>query len=93
MTRVWNTGLWQVLGSFNIEEGLVQAIQALYETSSSAVLLNSQLEEFFKTTVGVHQGCLLFPMTAYLAEILFQYFLQEVTVSSPGIGKDVHSLN
>ena len=37
----------QVLRSFNIEEGLVQAIQALYENSSSAVLLNSQLVEFF----------------------------------------------
>ena len=26
--RVWHAGLWQVLRSFSIEEGLVQAIQA-----------------------------------------------------------------
>ena len=26
--RVWHAGLWQVLGSFNKEKGLVQAIQA-----------------------------------------------------------------
>ena len=45
--RVWHAGLWQVLTSFNTEEELVQAIQALYENSSSAVLLNSQLGEFF----------------------------------------------
>ena len=48
--RVWHVGLWLVLRRFNIAEGLVQAIQALYENSSSAVLLNSQPREFFKTS-------------------------------------------
>ena len=52
--RVWHTDLWQVLRIFNIEERLVQAIQLLHENSSSAALLNSQIGEFFKTTVGVH---------------------------------------
>ena len=51
--RVWHTGLWQVLGSFNIEKGLIQAIKALHENSSSAVLLNRLPEEFLKTTVGI----------------------------------------
>ena len=36
-----------------------------------AVLLNSQLGELFKTTVGVHQGCLLSP-------ILFNLFLEKM---------------
>ena len=42
--RVWHAGLWpvQVIRSFNIEEGLVQAIQAQYENSSNADLSNSQ---------------------------------------------------
>ena len=57
--RVWHAGLWQVIRSCNIDEGLVQVIQALYENSSSAVLLNSQLREFVRTAVEVHQGCLL----------------------------------
>ena len=57
--RVWHAGLGQALRSFSIEKRLVQANQALRENSSSAVLLNSQLGEFFKTTVGVLQGCLL----------------------------------
>ena len=48
---VWCAGLWQVLRTFNIDEGLVQVIQAKYEKSSGAVLLNSQLGEFFETTV------------------------------------------
>ena len=66
----------QVLGKsylrdLNIEKGLAQASQALYENSSSAVLLNSQLKEFFKKTVGVRQGCLPSP-------ILFNLFLEKI---------------
>ena len=34
--RVWHAGLWQVLRSFSIAGGLVQAIRALYENSSSS---------------------------------------------------------
>ena len=66
-----HTGLRQVLRSFNIEEELVKAIQALYENSSSTVLLNSQLGEFFKTTIGVFHGCLLSPS-------LFNLFLEKI---------------
>ena len=68
--RVWHASLWQVLKSLDIEEGLLQAIQALYNFSS-AVLVNSQLGEFFKATVGVCQGCLLSP-------ILFNLFLEKI---------------
>ena len=69
--RDWNAGQWQVFRSFKIKKGLVQAILAPYENPSSAVLLNSQLREFFKTTVGVHQGCLL-------STIHFNLFLEKI---------------
>ena len=69
--RVWHEGLWHVMRSFGIEEGLIQIIQALYNTASSAVLLNSDIGEFFKTTVGVRQGCLLSP-------VLFNLFLEKI---------------
>jgi hypothetical protein len=69
--RVWHDGLWQVLKGFNIEEGLVQVIQELYRDASSAVLLNGQIGNFFKTTVMVRQGCLLFP-------VLFNLFLEKI---------------
>ena len=67
--RVWHVSLWQVLKSLDIEEGLLQAIQALYNFSS-AVLVNSQLGEFFEATVGVCQGCLL-------SSTLFNFFSGE----------------
>ena len=69
--RVWHAGLWQVLKNFNTEKGLVQTIQALDDNSTSAILMNSQLGEIFKTTEGIRQGCLLSP-------ILFNLFLQKI---------------
>ena len=55
-----------------MDEGLVQAIRALYENSSSAVLLNIRLGEFFKTIIGVRQGCLLLPipLSLFLEKIM-----------------------
>ena len=73
--RVWHDGLWQVLRGFNIDEGLVQVIQALYEHSSSSVLLNNMAGEFFPTTVGVRQGCLLSP-------VLFNLFLEQIMLDT-----------
>jgi len=69
--RVWHAGLWWVLRGFNIDEGLVQMVEALYKNASSAVLLNNQHGEFFKTTVGVHHGCLLSP-------VLFNIYLEKI---------------
>lgn len=69
--RVWHEGLWQVLRDFGIEEGLILALEALYKTSRSAVLLNNEIGEYFETTVGVRQGCLLSP-------VLFNLFLENI---------------
>ena len=75
----WHAGLWQVLTRF------VQAIQELFENSSSEVLLNSQLGEFFKTTVGVCQGYLL-PLilfNLFIEKIMEETLLDSVTITHP----------
>ena len=72
--RVWHEGLWHVLRGFNIEEGLVQTIQALYGNATSAVLFNNKIGEAFRTTVGVRQGCLLSPA---LFNIFLEIIMQE----------------
>ena len=72
--RVWLADLCEVLRSFKTEEGLVQAIQTLYENSSSAILFNIRLREFFKTAVGVRQGCLLSPI---LLTFFFFFFRED----------------
>ena len=69
--RVWHNGLWHVLRGFNIQKDLIDTIKALYDHASSAVLLNQQVGEAFKTTVGVRQGCLLSPT-------LFNLFLERI---------------
>ena len=82
--RVWHAGLWQVLRSFNIDKGPVQAIQALYENSSNAVLLNNQLGEFFKTPVGVRQGYLFSP-------ILLNLILEMITTHPSPLVEGPHA--
>ena len=79
--RVWHEGLWQVMRSFNIEEGLVKVIEELYNQASSAVLFKGCVGDFFKTTIGVRQGCILSP-------VLFNIFLEKImqeTVSDHNI--------
>ena len=68
---VWHNGLWHVLRGFNIEKGLIQVIQTLYDHATSAVLLNNQLGEFFQMTIGIRQGCILSPT-------LFNLFLERI---------------
>ncbi|CAH1266623.1 Hypp3444 [Branchiostoma lanceolatum] len=69
--RVWHDALWWVLRGFGVEEGLIQTIEALYEKASSAVFLNNRVGEFFRTTVGVRQGCLISP-------VLFNLYLEKI---------------
>ena len=45
----------------NINASIIRAIGNLYDKAQSAVLFNGSTEEWFRTTVGVRQGCLLSP--------------------------------
>ena len=45
--------------------------QNLYNKATSAVLFNSSIGDWFRTTVGVRQGCLLSPT-------LFNIFLERI---------------
>lgn len=69
--RVWHDGLWDIMREYNFEEDLVQTIEALYKSASSAVLINNEAGEFFETTVGVRQGCILSPT-------LFNLYLEKI---------------
>ena len=46
---------------YNISTNLIQVIKNLYYKAASAVLFNRSIEDWFRTTVGVQQGCLLSP--------------------------------
>ena len=69
--RVWHTALWATMWRYNISANLVHTIEQLYDKATSAVQMNGSLGEWFRTTVGVRQGCLLSPT-------LFNIFLERI---------------
>ena len=56
---------------YNINASIIRAIENLYDKAQSAVLFNGSIGEWFRTTVGVRQGCLLSPT-------LFNIFLVRI---------------
>ena len=54
---------------YNMSTNLIQVIKNLYDKATSAVLFNSSIGDWFRTTLGVRQGGLLSP-------ILFNIFLE-----------------
>ena len=46
---------------YSISANLVRTIEQLYDKATSAVQMNGSIGEWFRTTVGVRQGCLLSP--------------------------------
>ena len=56
---------------YNISTNFIQVIKNLYDKATSVVLFNSSIGDWFRTTVGVRQGCLLSPT-------LFNTFLERI---------------
>lgn len=56
---------------YNINADLTRVIENLYNKATSAVYLNGGIGDWFRTTVGVIQGCLLSPT-------LFNIFLETI---------------
>ena len=69
--RVWHAALWATMRKYNISANLVRTIEQLYDKATSAVQMNGSTGEWFRTTVGVRQGCLLSPT-------LFNIFLERI---------------
>ena len=46
---------------YNISANLVRTVEQLDDKATSAVQMNGSIGEWFRTTVGVRQGCLLSP--------------------------------
>ena len=56
---------------YNISTNLIQVFKNLYNMATSAVFFNSRIGDWFRTTVGVRQECLLSPT-------LFNIFLERI---------------
>ena len=84
---VWHAALWATMEKYNISANLIRVIKNLYDKATSAVLFSSSIRCWFRTTVGVQQGCLLSPT---LINILLERIMvdaledHEGTVSTGG---------
>ncbi|KAL8610858.1 hypothetical protein ACOMHN_056713 [Nucella lapillus] len=57
--------------NYIIDSNIIDVIKALNDDSKSAVFLNNQIGELFRTRVGERQGCLLSP-------VLFNIYLENI---------------
>ena len=69
--RVWRAALWATMKKYNIRTNLIQVIKNLYNKATSAILFNSSIGNWFRTTVEVQQGSLL-------SRTLFNIFLERI---------------
>ena len=69
--RVWHSALWSTMKRFNINLKLIETIENLYSKAESAVYIDGKVGEWFRTTTGVRQGCLLSPT-------LFNIMLEQI---------------
>ena len=69
--RVWHEDLWVTMRKYNINASTIRAIENLYDKAQSAVPFKGSTGEWFRTTIGVRQGCLLSPT-------LFDIFLERI---------------
>ena len=69
--RDWHAALLATMKKYNTNTNLIQVIKNLYNKATSAVLFNGGIGDWFRTTIGVRQGCLLSPT-------LFNIFLERI---------------
>jgi predicted amino acid-binding ACT domain protein len=56
---------------FNFDTIIIEVIKGLYSEATSAVFLNNEIGQFFKTTAGIRQRCILSP-------VLFNIYLENI---------------
>ena len=72
--RVWHEALWIIMRKYNISASIIRAIENMYDKAQSAILFSGSTGEWFRSTVGVRQGCLLSPtlFNIFLDRILYE---------------------
>ena len=73
--RVWHAALRANMKKYNISANLIRVIKNLNDKATSAVLFNSSIGDWFRTTAGVRQGCLLSPTP-------FNLFLERIVTDA-----------
>ena len=74
--RVRHDGLFSVLQQYGVPWKLINIIRDLYSKAKSCIRVNNNLTDWFETTIGVTQGCLLSPdlFNLFVENILAETF-------------------
>ena len=72
LDRVWHDAQRNTMKKYNMGQKLINIIKQLYAKASSAVLVQGTEGDWFHTSVGVRQGCLLHSPT------LFKIYLERI---------------
>ena len=67
--RIWHAALWATMRLFNTNANLIRTIECLY--NKTGAVYHDNIGEWFRTTIGVRQGCLL-------SATLFNIFLERI---------------
>ena len=69
--KVWRTGLWSKILSYNINGKIFQVIFNMYKNIKPCVFANGQISSSFPCETGVRQG-------ENLSPVLFSIFLNDL---------------
>ena len=78
---VWHAALWTIMKKYNISTNLIRVSKSLYDKATSAVPFNSTIADWFRTTAGVREGCLLSPI---LFNICLEMFTRDALEDHEG---------
>ena len=90
---VWQEGVWKAMRFFGFSNKIINLLKALYSISSSAVRVNGDLTEWFSTSVGVRQGCVISPqLFNILLELVMLYATHDVDIGAKIQGQLISNL-
>ena len=73
---------------------IIRLLRFLYSKSHSAVQVNRELTNWFKTRVGVRQGCVISPqLFKLLLEMAMLYAIHDTTIAAQIQGPVISNLN
>lgn len=82
---VFRDGMWKRLYDAGLRGKIMRVLYDIYEKSESAVIVNGVCSQWFRSEVGVRQGCVLSPV---LFSIFMNPLIEELRASGLGINVD-----